>query len=158
MSEIEFGDRALYPEIRKTVEERKSFECMQQKVSGTKWTGSKRNFNLIVDDVAESLGFEILGNLAGRLNTSTIDYGSRASNGLCFYFRADNGVREPIRARVPIEFRIGYESPTNDDFFIADLRYIIPGIEQYGYFAAPESAVLGIHALIKAFRSLAETF
>ncbi len=158
MSEIEFGDRALYPKIRKTVEERKSFECMQQNVSGRKWTGSKRNFNLIVDDVAESLGLEILGNSAGRFDIGTLDYGFRASNGLCFYFRADNGVREPIRARLPIEFRIGYERVTNDDFFIADLRHIIPGIEQYGYFSTPESAVLGIHALIKAFRSLAGTF
>lgn len=144
--------------IRKAVEERKSFECVQQKVSGMKWTGSKRNFNLIVDDVAESLGFEILGNSAGRFDMRTLDYGFRASNGLCFYFRADNGVREPIRARLPIEFRIGYERVTNDDFFIADLRHIIPGIEQYGYFATPESAVLGIHALIKAFISLAGTF
>jgi len=32
----------------------------------------------------------------------------------------------------------------SDDFYVADLRYILPGVEQYGYYAGPESAVLGL--------------
>jgi hypothetical protein len=158
MSELEFGDRSLYSRIRKKVEEKKVEECLTHGISGTQWSGYKRGLNLVLDEVAELRGFEIIGSRGIHSELPTITYGLRARSGLLFYFHADNGAGEPLAARLPIDFWIGYEKVTRDDFFVADFRHVIPGFEQYAYYSTPKSAVLGIRALLGAFDALARSF
>jgi len=47
MSEKAFGDKSLYPKIRKRVEEKKSAECIEKDISAASWTGLKRELTRI---------------------------------------------------------------------------------------------------------------
>jgi hypothetical protein len=158
MSEVEFGRRGLYQKIRNKVEEVKIKESIIQGILGAQWTGYKRDLILMLDDIAELEGFEMIGSRATRSQLPAVTYGLRASRGLLFYFRPDNGVREPLAARLPIEFWIGYEKVTKNDFFVADFRHIVPGLEQYAYYSTAENAILGVRALLCAFGALARSF
>ena len=157
-SEIEFADPSVYSRIRSIISAEKALECVRHSIDSYGWTGYKRELNLLIDDVSNIKGFDILDVKKNRMELQTIIYGLKCSNGLIFYFHADNGVYEPLVPRLPIEFRIGYKKIRKDDFFISDFRYIIPGFEQYAYYDTSESAVLGVYALIHAFRALAQSF
>jgi len=158
MSEMEFGDRSLYPKIRERIEEKKSAECIEQDISAALWTGLKRELNLILDEFALLGRFDIIKTLKNRSEFPTIIYGLTTSNGLLFYFHVDNGVRERLLGLLPIQFWIGHNKITEDDFFVADFRYIIPGFEQYAYYSTPENAILGVRALVCAFDALMQSF
>jgi len=158
-SELEFEKEALYQRIRARVEDRKYDEWTAKSITGYGWTGYLKEFVLMLEESAHEQGFEVIvGAPRIRSRAVALTYGARASNGLLFYLRADTGVYNPIGNQLPIQFRIGYDKVKDDDFYVADLRYILPGIEQYGYYAGPESAVLGIKALLCAFAALARSF
>lgn len=157
-SEKSFGDRSLYPRIRKKVEERKAEEVNAHKISSARWTGRTQGLQILLGEIAGLRGFEIIGARENHSKSSDILYGRRIPSGLLFYFRVDHGVWQPLTSRLPIEFWIGYEKATRSDFFVADFRYIVDGFEQYGYFGTPEGAVLGAHALVYAFDALARSF
>lgn len=153
------GEKSLYPRIRARVEDRKYDEWTERNITGYGWNGYLKEFLLILDESAQAQGFEVIvGAPRIRSRAVALTYGVRAPNGLLFYLRADTGVYNPLGNQLPIEFWIGYEKVKDDDFYVADLRYILPGIEQYGYYAGSESAILGIKALLCAFAALARSF
>jgi hypothetical protein len=102
--------------------------------------------------------YDLNGNQGGWASERRAPYGLKIPSGLLFYFCADNGVREPLAAQLPLQFWIGYEKVKKDDFFVADFRCVIPGFEQYSYYSTPESAILGIHALVHAIGAVARSF
>jgi len=158
-SEMEFGGKPLYPRIRARVEDRKYDEWTARNITGSGWTGYLKEFLLILDEAAKAQGFDVLiGAPRIRSRAVALTYGLKAPNGLLFYLHADTGVYNPLVIQLPIQFWIGFEKVKSDDFYVADLRYILPGVEQYGYYAGPESAVLGVGALLCAFAALARSF
>lgn len=158
ISEMKYEDRSLYPKIREKVEAKKADECIAHDISGARWDGYFRGLQILLDEVAELKGFEIIGSRRDRGGVPSILYGLKKPTGLVFYFKADLGGYEPISVKLPLEFSIGYDKVADGDFFVSDFRYIIPGFEQYAYYTTPESAVLGIHALVSAFDALTRSF
>jgi len=157
-SELEFGGSGLYGRIRAQVEERKRAEFAALEIDASRWTDSRRDFQILLDEAAERHGFELSTpqKIYGR--SSAILYRKEAQNGLLFYFNADSGRREPYRTQLPIQFWVGHKTAREDDFFVADFRNVVAGFEQYGYFATPEAAVLGIEALVFAFDAFSRSF
>lgn len=158
MSEIEFENHELYRKIRIIVEETKNGEFLSKQIPAYAWDGSINNLLIIFDSVSNGHGFNIIDSSKTANGLVVNRRGLLSDGGLLFYCNIDVGVREPIGVQLPIEFRIGYRYPGQNDFFIGDLRYIIPGIEQYSYYAGNESAVIGMYALLCAFAALVRSF
>ena len=160
---IETGS-GIYRKIKAVVEERKAveFDALGLDVRG--WTGLRRDAVSLVEEAASAKGFmrsemKLRGRRRAEGAASTRrGFAKHDNSGLKFFLGLDSSSLPRIAGSVPLEFWVDHSESSAAQFFAGDLRFVIPGIEEYGSFGGGKSAVLGIHALVEAFDRFALSF
>jgi hypothetical protein len=156
---IEFFNNDIYFEIRETVELSKSDECSSCDRFLDLWDGSLIGVSKIFSELALDLGFQPDVPKGSYKYLSDTGFSKKAHSKLIFFAGFDAGGRcGRLTNHLPFEFWIRHEDRPDDNLFLSDFRYVVPGVEQYANFSSARSAIVGTSALLTTLDIFSRSF
>lgn len=140
------SDRAFGVWLQGAIREQKRREISALSLHVHKWSGSKRDLDLLLKDYAEALGF----------TRGKAQWHFRKVGRFKYGIRVDFGGGPSLLPSLPLEMVVADDSNV-DLFFPISLDHIVPGFAHYGLFSSPEEAALGLFAHAVAMDLFAST-
>jgi hypothetical protein len=134
----------FWQRIAEQMERYKRVEIESFNISAKEWTGTKGDFSKFLRKAAEARGFVFKNWMWRKAFGEVLEF-------CCFI---DEGRRTTWRFQLPLLFEVIHNSAPDLTFYTPQAELLVPGFNYYEMYQSPESAILGIQALVDLFNSI----